>query len=206
MCQWMRADGSTEIWLPFLLFRTQPDDENSWFSPHGFTSSLQIWAWRFSIFPGYTFHGKNSNLVEKSKLDPNQEPRCELNKHCKFQSSNVHMNRTFAITSLPSPSKNAHNIVLKLLHRWLAHGPKSERRRNKSSPLHNRWHHSSHFSFDFDYSGCFVPSIVVHGVSCMRPGCNDMQYLMAADSFLKCDTFPLLPRLDSQALEGCGGL
>lgn len=49
VCQWMRADGSTEIWLPFLLFQTQPDDENSWFSPHGYTSGLQIWAWRFSI-------------------------------------------------------------------------------------------------------------------------------------------------------------
>lgn len=36
----------------------------------------------------------------------------------------------------------------------------------------------------------------------MHTGCNDMHYLMAADSFLKCDTFPLLPRLISQGFIG----
>lgn len=37
--------------------------------------------------------------------------------------------------------------------------------------------------------------------------CNDMQYLMAADSFLKCDIPPPPltppPRLDSQGLKDC---
>lgn len=140
--------------------------------------------------PGNAFHRKKSNLVDKSRLELNQEPCCELTRRCNLQSLRCTNERNFCCTDLLKT-----HIILSC---WLARAPMSKRRINEINPSH--WYYSFHFSFDLDHSGCFVPSILVQGAPCVCTGCNDMQYLMAPDSFLKCDTFPLLPRLDSRSL------